>query len=64
MARQTSDLLSRRSYSSVEERGWNEGTTVNTPRGEALVRPIEVAIQRQWQNRRATSCLRAALCES
>jgi L-ascorbate metabolism protein UlaG (beta-lactamase superfamily) len=43
MAAQTSDLLpSRRKYSSVRELRWNERTTVQTGRGEALVRAIEV----------------------
>lgn len=38
----TSDLLPRRSYSSVRELRWNESRTVRTPRGEVLVRAIEV----------------------
>ena len=42
MAVATSDLLPRRSYSSVEELRWNDTTRVTTPRGEALVRAIEV----------------------
>jgi L-ascorbate metabolism protein UlaG (beta-lactamase superfamily) len=42
MAAETSDLLPRRHYSSVEELRWNEATKVVTPRGEALVRSIEV----------------------
>jgi L-ascorbate metabolism protein UlaG (beta-lactamase superfamily) len=45
MARQTSDLLPRRRYSSVTELGWNESTRVATLRGEVLVRAIEV---RHW----------------
>lgn len=42
MARETSDLLPRHNYSSVKELAWNEATKVATPRGEALVRSIEV----------------------
>jgi L-ascorbate metabolism protein UlaG (beta-lactamase superfamily) len=42
MASAISDLLPRRHYSSVSELRWNETTTVTTPRGEALVRAIEV----------------------
>ena len=42
MAAQTSDLLPSRKYSSVRELRWNERTTVQTARGEALVRAIEV----------------------
>ena len=42
MAKATSDLLPRRSYSSVEELGWNESTTVRTRRGELHVRSIQV----------------------
>jgi L-ascorbate metabolism protein UlaG (beta-lactamase superfamily) len=42
MASATSDLLPQRSYSSVSELRWNETVTVRTPRGEALVRAIEV----------------------
>jgi L-ascorbate metabolism protein UlaG (beta-lactamase superfamily) len=42
MATATSDLLPRRSYSSVAEPRWNESTMVTTPRGEVLVRAIEV----------------------
>jgi L-ascorbate metabolism protein UlaG (beta-lactamase superfamily) len=42
MAKATSDLLPRSYYSSVQELGWNESTTVRTPRGEVLVRSIEV----------------------
>jgi L-ascorbate metabolism protein UlaG (beta-lactamase superfamily) len=42
MASAISDLLPRRYYSSVSELRWNETTTVTTPRGEALVRAIEV----------------------
>lgn len=42
MATATSDLLPRHAYSSVAELRWNESTKVVTPRGEALVRAIEV----------------------
>lgn len=37
-----SDLLPRRRYASVTELGWDESTKVVTPRGEALIRGIEV----------------------
>jgi L-ascorbate metabolism protein UlaG (beta-lactamase superfamily) len=42
MAKATSDLLPRGYYSSVTELGWNESATIATPRGEVLVRAIEV----------------------
>jgi L-ascorbate metabolism protein UlaG (beta-lactamase superfamily) len=42
MAADISDLLPRRLYSSVRELRWNETATVNTPRGDVLVRAIEV----------------------
>jgi L-ascorbate metabolism protein UlaG (beta-lactamase superfamily) len=42
MAADISDLLPRRPYSSVRELRWNESATVNTPRGDVLVRAIEV----------------------
>ncbi len=42
MASATSDLLPRRNYTSVTELRWNDSTVVKTPRGEALVRAIEV----------------------
>jgi L-ascorbate metabolism protein UlaG (beta-lactamase superfamily) len=42
MAPATSDLLPRRSYSSVRELRWMELATVRTPRGDVLVRAIEV----------------------
>lgn len=42
MASDISDLLPRRPYSSVRELRWNESATVNTPRGDVLVRAIEV----------------------
>jgi L-ascorbate metabolism protein UlaG (beta-lactamase superfamily) len=45
MAAGTSDLLPARAYSSVQELRWNETARVATPRGEALVRTIEV---RHW----------------
>ena len=42
MAAETSDLLPRRFYSSIRELRWNEHATVTTPRGEVVVRAIEV----------------------
>jgi L-ascorbate metabolism protein UlaG (beta-lactamase superfamily) len=42
MAAGTSDLLPRDFYSSVDELRWNDEARVTTPRGEALVRAIEV----------------------
>ena len=45
MAMETSDLLPRRYYSSVAELRWNDSTRVRTPRGDVLVRAIEV---RHW----------------
>jgi L-ascorbate metabolism protein UlaG (beta-lactamase superfamily) len=42
MAAATSDLLPRRAYSSVEELRWDDSTRVVTPRGEALVRAVQV----------------------
>lgn len=45
MARGTSDLLPRRAYASVTELGWNDSTRVVTPRGDVLVRGLEV---RHW----------------
>jgi L-ascorbate metabolism protein UlaG (beta-lactamase superfamily) len=42
MAWAISDLLPRQYYSSVSELRWNETTTITTPRGQALVRAIEV----------------------
>ena len=42
MASQTSDLLPRRYYSSVRELRWDESAMVATPRGDVLVRAIEV----------------------
>ena len=42
MAADISDLLPRRHYSSVRELRWNEAATVTTPRGDVLVRAIEV----------------------
>jgi L-ascorbate metabolism protein UlaG (beta-lactamase superfamily) len=42
MAKETSDLLPRKSYASVRELGWGESITVDTPRGGILVRAIEV----------------------
>ncbi|MGH9175163.1 MAG: MBL fold metallo-hydrolase, partial [Vicinamibacterales bacterium] len=42
MATATSDLLPRRHYSSVTELRWNDSTSVQTRRGDVLVRAIEV----------------------
>jgi L-ascorbate metabolism protein UlaG (beta-lactamase superfamily) len=42
MAPETADLLPRRRYSSVTELRWNTSTTVSTPRGDVVVRAIEV----------------------
>lgn len=42
MAARTSDLLPSRTYKSVHELRWNESIKVATPRGDALVRSIEV----------------------
>jgi L-ascorbate metabolism protein UlaG (beta-lactamase superfamily) len=42
MASKTSDLLPRRAYSSVREMRWNEAVRIDTPRGDILVRAIEV----------------------
>jgi L-ascorbate metabolism protein UlaG (beta-lactamase superfamily) len=42
MAAATSDLLPRRHYSAVHELRWNETVRVATPRGDVLVRAIEV----------------------
>jgi L-ascorbate metabolism protein UlaG (beta-lactamase superfamily) len=42
MAAGISDLLPDRTYSSVRELRWNEAATVTTPRGEVLIRAIEV----------------------
>jgi L-ascorbate metabolism protein UlaG (beta-lactamase superfamily) len=42
MAAEISDLLPSRRYSSVRELRWNEAVTVPTPRGEVLIRAIEV----------------------
>jgi L-ascorbate metabolism protein UlaG (beta-lactamase superfamily) len=38
----TSDLLPRRHYSSVQELRWNNSARVGTPRGDVLVRSIQV----------------------
>jgi L-ascorbate metabolism protein UlaG (beta-lactamase superfamily) len=38
----TSDLLPRSNYASVRELRWNTSATVTTPRGDVLVRAIEV----------------------
>jgi len=45
MAAGTADLLPAERYSSVHELAWNQSVKVVTPRGEALVRAIEV---RHW----------------
>jgi L-ascorbate metabolism protein UlaG (beta-lactamase superfamily) len=42
MAWETSDLLPRSHYSSVSELRWNDATRVQTPRGDVVVRAIEV----------------------
>jgi L-ascorbate metabolism protein UlaG (beta-lactamase superfamily) len=42
MASAIADLLPRRYYSSVSELRWNDTATITTPRGEALVRAVEV----------------------
>jgi L-ascorbate metabolism protein UlaG (beta-lactamase superfamily) len=42
MAADTADLLPRSYYRSVEELKWNESVTVTTPRGDVVVRSIEV----------------------
>lgn len=42
MAAETADLLPFGRYSSVHELRWNESTRVNTARGDALIRSIEV----------------------
>ena len=42
MAVGTADLLPRRYYSAVHELRWDESVTVTTPRGEAVVRAVEV----------------------
>jgi L-ascorbate metabolism protein UlaG (beta-lactamase superfamily) len=42
MAAQTSDLLPRRRYSSVRELRWDESVRLRTPRGDLVVRSIEV----------------------
>lgn len=45
MAHATSDLLPRRAAASVQELRWNDTARIQTPRGDALVRAIEV---RHW----------------
>jgi L-ascorbate metabolism protein UlaG (beta-lactamase superfamily) len=42
MAAGTSDLLPQQRYSSVRELRWNDAATVATPRGDVLIRAIEV----------------------
>jgi L-ascorbate metabolism protein UlaG (beta-lactamase superfamily) len=42
MAADTSDLLPRRDYRSVQELRWNEAVTLTTPHGDVVVRAIEV----------------------
>jgi L-ascorbate metabolism protein UlaG (beta-lactamase superfamily) len=42
MAAGTSDLLPRTHYASVRELRWNDAATIATPRGDVLVRSIEV----------------------
>ena len=41
-ASDVSDLIPRRPYSSIAELRWDEHTTIRTPRGEVLVRSIQV----------------------
>jgi L-ascorbate metabolism protein UlaG (beta-lactamase superfamily) len=55
MAAETSDLLPRRRYSSVREMRWDESARVSTPRGELLVRSIEV---KHWGARMRTDTYR------
>jgi L-ascorbate metabolism protein UlaG (beta-lactamase superfamily) len=55
MPPKTSDLLPRRPYSSVQELQWNTSTRMRTPRGEILVRAIEV---RHWGARMRTDTYR------
>jgi L-ascorbate metabolism protein UlaG (beta-lactamase superfamily) len=55
MAAQTSDLLPRRRYSSVRELGWDDAVRLSTPRGELLVRGIEV---KHWGARMRTDTYR------
>jgi len=45
MAHATSDLLPRRASASVQELRWDDTAPIQTPRGDALVRAIEV---RHW----------------
>jgi L-ascorbate metabolism protein UlaG (beta-lactamase superfamily) len=42
MGASTSDLLPEQHYSSVRELRWNSAATVRTPKGDVLVRSIEV----------------------
>jgi L-ascorbate metabolism protein UlaG (beta-lactamase superfamily) len=42
MARDTSDLLPRKRYTSVRELQWGDSMRLDTPRGEILIRAIEV----------------------
>lgn len=42
VAARTSDLLKRRVFASVDELRWNDRVVIRTPRGEVVVRSIEV----------------------
>jgi L-ascorbate metabolism protein UlaG (beta-lactamase superfamily) len=55
MAAYTSDLLPRRRYSSVRELRWDESVRLRTPRGDLLVRGIEV---KHWGARMRTDTYR------
>lgn len=55
MAAATSDLLPRRGYSSVSELRWDERQRVTTPRGDVLVRAVEV---KHWGARMRTDTYR------
>ena len=42
MAKDTSDIVSRKNFSSVQELRWGDSTKIITPRGDVLVRGLEV----------------------
>ncbi len=42
MAKDTSDIVSRKNFSSVQELRWGDSTKITTPRGDVLVRGLEV----------------------
>ena len=42
MAKDTSDIVSRKNFSSVQELRWGDSTKIVTPRGDVLVRGLEV----------------------